>query len=222
METHAARLAHATRAEPPQPVYALHRVESVADWGCVAQVRDRCGHVGHEAQDGAVNAITFLLEKRGTPVGTTRTMVSSAKCPGPLPALAVFRREIDAAVGLDATLVEAGRTSVDPAAPGDSRTALFHLFKAHMLHCILEDADCLLMAVREAEIGFYQRMLSMEMLSGPEHYPGSVAPRVLMGLDVRARSHLLVKRIPMIAVTSRDYESFRATGRLPFGGRDTP
>src|SRR4029077_401353 len=114
---------------------------------------------------------TFLLRRNGRAAGATRSSVSSASRRWPLPALEPFGREIESAIGWDATILEASLTVVDPDLSCDPRTALFHLLKAHMLRCSLENADWLLIAVPDSRIGFYRRMFNMEILSGSERYP---------------------------------------------------
>jgi hypothetical protein len=66
-----------------------------------------------------------------------------------------------------------GLTAVGPAPQDDPRTALFHLFKAAVVHGLLENADWVITAVRENQIGFYGRMFNMQILSGPERCPAS-------------------------------------------------
>jgi len=127
--------------------------------------------------------------------------------------------------------VRTGHPGVEPAdhAPGaitfllerraapiaTTRTTYFHLLKAHMLQCLLVDADGLVMAVREPEIGFHCRMLNMEILSGPEPYPDEER-RVLMGLDIRRHAQALSKRLPIIAIAGNDPGVFMSTGRVAF------
>ncbi len=105
---------------------------------------------------------------------------------------------------------------VDPASRMEPKTALFHLFKAHMLQCAAENADWLVIAVRDSQIGFYRRMFNMDILSGAEEYAGLAAPRVLMGLEYRAQAPLLFKRMPMLAVTDADESDFAASGIITF------
>ena len=113
---------------------------------------------------------------------------------------------------------------VDPASAIDPKTALFHLFKAHMLQCASEDADWLIIAVRDSQIGFYRRMFNMEILSGAERYAGLASPRVLMGLEYHVQAQLLFMRMPMLAVTDADERDFSASGVITFpdGRRATP
>ena len=107
---------------------------------------------------------------------------------------------------------------MDPAA-GDRRVPFLHLLKAHILQCETQNADWLVAAVRESEIGFHRRMLGMEILSGPETWPGMAMPRVLMGLQYREQEPRLVKRFPMLAVTLADEAEYAATGAVRFARR---
>ena len=170
-----------------------------------------------DAHDQALNALTFMLTRNRRTLGSTRSTVSSANRRWALPAMEVFEREIRNTMGVDSTIVEASLTVVAPESPMDPKTALFHLFKAHMVHCAAENADWLLVAVRDTQIGFYRRMFNMEILSGAERYPGLNTPRVLMGMDYRAQAPLLFKRIPVLAVTDDDERDFATSGVITFG-----
>jgi hypothetical protein len=199
--------------------FQIRRVSTREDWATVRALRYEAligrGEIGESAEraygdehDSALNASTFLLERNARPIGSTRSSVSSAKRRWRLPAMEVFAAEIDAALGSDATLVEASLTVVDPGASVDPKVALFHLFKAHMLHCAAENADWLLVAVRDTQMGFYRRMFNMEILSGVELLPGLASPRVLMGLEYRGQAPLLFKRIPVLAVSDAEEREF--------------
>lgn len=203
--------------------FQLSRVASGADWDHVLGLRYRAllqrGDIAENAtqrygdeHDLALHAMTFLLRRNGHPAGTTRTMLSANHRRWPVPATAVFQREIDEALGPDATFIEMGLTAVGPAPQDDPRTALFHLFKAAVVHGLLENADWVITAVRENQIGFHGRMFNMQILSGPELLPGLAQPRVLMGLDFRDQMRILEKRIPTLAVTPADLDEFAATG----------
>ena len=85
-----------------------------------------------------------------------------------------------------------------------------------MVVCAVERADWLIAAVRIDEIGFYRRMLNMEILSGVERCPGMATPQVLMGLQYREHAALLFGRIPVLAVTTRDEDEYVATGCVHF------
>jgi hypothetical protein len=199
----------------PVATFELHRVETREDWREVRALRHRAlrcrGDLPEGAEgfpddgfDTALNSATFLLTLQGRTAGTTRTSVSSASRRWPLPSAEPFRREIEAAIGWDATLVEASLNVIEPTLPGDSRDALFHLLKAPMLRCALEGADWLIVAVPESQIGFHRRMFNMEILSGSEHCPRLALPRVLMGLDYRRQAPVLHRRIPALAPSEAD------------------
>jgi len=114
----------------------------------------------------------------------------------------VFGREIVAAFGPGAAVVEASLTFVDPEAARDPQDALMRLFRVHLWRCAAENADGLVVAVRESQMGFYRRRFNMEILSGPEAWPHMAAPRVLMGLAWRQHSAQLLRRIPALAMGS--------------------
>ncbi len=215
--------------------FEMRRVATREDWNDVralrfGALRER-GEIGDledggygygDDHDAALNSTTFLLLRNARPVASTRSSVSSARRRWALPASDAYAAEI-AALGADATIVEASLMVVDPAFQMEPKTALFHLFKAHMLQCACENADWLVLAVRDSQIGFYRRMFNMEILSGAEMYPGLAAPRVLMGLEYRAQAALLFKRMPMLAVTDADERDFAASGVITFpDGRRTP
>jgi hypothetical protein len=210
--------------------FAMHRATSRDEWsraralryealrgrGDIAESPERAYGDEH---DLALNASTFLLTRNGRAVGSCRASVSSPSRRWALPAMDAFGRELQASVGLESTVVEASLMVVDEAGQSDRRTLLFHLLKAHMLLCSTENADWLLAAVRDTEIGFYRRMLNMEILSGAESCPGMATPRVLMGLQYREQAALLFKRIPVLAVTLADEAEYAATGQVRFPQR---
>jgi hypothetical protein len=210
-----------------QPGFEMRRVTSREDWSRVRNLRfealrsreeipenPECAYA--DSHDAALNTTAFLLSRHGRPVGATRSSVSSAKRRWALPAMETFQHEIESAIGLDSTIVEASLMVVDPATTVDPKGALFHLFKAHMLQCELENADWMIVGVRDSQIGFYRRMFNMEILSGAEKYPGIALPRVLMGLEYREQAPLLFKRIPVLAVTDADAAEFEARGVVMF------
>jgi hypothetical protein len=194
----------------PLAAFELRRVETREDWREVRELRKRAlGSRGDleesldafpgDGFDSALNTATFLLWLHRRPAGSTRTSVSSASQRWPLPAIEAFRRPIEVAIGWDATIVEASLNVIDPTLAGDSRDALFHLLRAPMRRCALEDADWLIVAVLESQIGFHRRMFNMEILSGSEICPRLALPRVLMGLDYRRQAPVLYRRIPALA-----------------------
>lgn len=212
------------------PLYTLQLAAEALQWDQVREIRYRAlRHSGDipaaagerfgEPWDFGPGAMTFVLARGGKAIATTRTIASSARRPAAMPALGAYREQVAAAIAPGATIVEASATVVDPGVRGDSKAALFHLFKAHMLRCVVEDADWLLMAVNVGEIGFYRRMFNMDLLSGPERYPGLEVARVLMGVDFRQNAALIAKRIPTLAVAAADAAEFAASGRVPFGSR---
>lgn len=226
-----ARLLDAASASslPATRGFEMRRVTTREDWARVRSIRYEAlrarGEIGDDPErayadshDIALNTITFILSRNGRPLGSTRSSVSSAARRWALPAMEAFSHEIEASLGLESTIVEASLMTVDPASAADPKTALFHLFKAHMLHCAAENADWLVVAVRDSQIGFYRRMFNMEILSGAERYPGLASSRVLMGLEYRVQAPILFKRIPVLAVTGADELEFAANGAITFPG----
>ena len=206
--------------------FEMRRVATREDWSEVRSLRfdalreraeigdnDEGGY--GDDHDSALNSTTFLLSRNARPIATTRSSVSSANRRWALPAGDAYATEV-AALGADATIVEASLMAVDPASQVEPKTVFFHLFKAHMLQCASENADWLVIAVRDSQIGFYRRMFNMEILSGAEKYAGLATPRVLMGLEYRAQAALLFKRMPMLAVTDADERDFAASGVITF------
>jgi len=193
--------------------YALRRAFTCEEWEAVGRLREREGFRPHDEVDESVHSITFLLTRGSRPIGTTRTTAP----PEALPAFSAYSIPCSNAALAGAALVEAGLTAVDASATLDTKAALFHLFKAHLLHCRMAAAGYLLTAVREAEIGFYRRMFNMEILSGAEPYPDARL-RVLMGLDVRTHVQALCRRLPMITLGEGDCDAFAASGRVLLPG----
>ena len=191
----------------------LRRVQTAQDWRIARALRFE-GLVGRgdisedsprafsDSFDEATNTTTYLLACADTPIGTTRTSVSVPPVRQPLPSQRVFGREILAAFGPGAAVVEASLTFVVPHAARDPQDALMRLFKVHLWRCAAENADALVVAVRESQMGFYRRRFNMEILSGPETWPRMAAPRVLMGLAWREHSAQLLRRMPELAVGS--------------------
>lgn len=211
---------------PPQPEFQMHRATTGEDCRRIAilrykALRSRADIAENPSEsfgdwhDRAFNCQAFLLTHHGRPAGTTRSSVSSASRRWPLPSMECFSKEIGQAVGGDLTILEASLTAVDPAV-AEPRTALFHLFKAHMLRCAAEGADWLIVAVPDTQIGFYRRMFNMRILSGAEQCPGLALPRVLMGLEFREHAALLCKRMPALAATAEEEREFAATGTVAF------
>ena len=210
--------------------FAMHRVASRDDWSRVRALRYEAlasrGDVAEgverayaDPHDLALNTSTFLLTRNGRAIGSTRASVSTSSRRGALPAMDAFAGEVLSSIDLESTVVEASLTVIDPSTTMDPRTVFFHLLKAHMLLCATESADWLLAAVRDTEIGFYRRMLNMEILSGAESCPGMATPRVLMGLQYREHAALLFKRIPLLAVTLADEAEYAASGGVRFPQR---
>jgi hypothetical protein len=207
--------------------FEMRRVSSRGEWGQARSLRyqalrhrNEIGASDEEAygdrHDAALNSATFMLTRNARPLGCTRSSVSSANRRWLLPASEAFEREIQSSIGLDSTIVEASLMVVDPASPLEPKNALFHLFKAHMLHCSMENADWLIVAVPDSQIGFYRRMFNMEILSGAEQYAGMSTPRVLMGLEYREQAPLIFKRMPVLAVTEADERDFATAGVITF------
>jgi hypothetical protein len=210
-----------------QPGFEMKRVANRDDWSRVRNLRfeslrsreeipENPERAYADSHDAALNTTAFLLTRHGRPVGSTRSSVSSAQRRWALPAMETFAREIESSIGLESTIVEASLMAVDPATTADPKAVLFHLFKAHMLQCELENADWMIVGVRDSQIGFYRRMFNMEILSGAEKYPGIALPRVLMGLEYREQAPLLFKRIPLLAVSDTDTAEFEANGVVMF------
>jgi N-acyl amino acid synthase FeeM len=221
-------------ASPAESAFArgmeMRRVATRAEWGQARSLRyEALRHRGEievsdesaygDKHDAALNSVTFLLSRNATPLGCTRSSVSSANRRWLLPASETFEREIQASIGLESTIVEASLMVIQPDATLDPKNALFHLFKAHMLHCAMENADWLVVAVRDSQIGFYRRMFNMEILSGAERVPGMASARVLMGFEYRQQAPVVFKRIPAMAVTEADERDFAASGVITFDAR---
>jgi hypothetical protein len=213
--------------------FEMRRVATRAEWSQARSIRyDALRHRGEidasgegaygDKHDAALNSVTFLLSRNAQPLGSTRSSVSSANRRWLLPASEAFEHEIQASIGLESTIVEASLMVLHPDSGLDPKGALFHLFKAHMLHCAMENADWLIVAVRDSQIGFYRRMFNMEILSGPEKYPGLASARVLMGFEYRQQAPLVFKRIPALAVSEADERDFAASGVITFDARRAP
>ena len=195
------------------------RVRAPQDWRTVRRLRfdglASRGEIGPsearaftDAFDDAPGTGTYLLSTSNAALGTTRSSSSRTPPHASLPSRQVFGREIDAAFGPSAVVVEASLTFVDPAAARDAQDALMRLFKIHIWRCAADNADALILAVRESQMGFYRRRFNMEILSGAEGWPGMATPRVLMGLAWREHAEDLLRRIPALAASAADEAAF--------------
>jgi hypothetical protein len=209
---------------------AMHRVISREDWARVRALRfealTRAGDIdagrdrGYtDGHDLALNTSTFLLARNGRAIGSCRASVSAPNRRGALPAMEPFTLQLQSAIGLEATVVEASLVVVDPATSIDRRVVVLHLLKSAMLECATRNADWLVTAVRENDIGFHRRMLDMEILSGAEACPGMLQPRVLMGLPYREKAAIVFKRTPVLGVSPADESEYAATGSVRFPQR---
>jgi len=211
----------------PHPGFSMHCVTTRDDWGRVRLLRyvnlleqgdieanPECSY--HDGHDRGTEGATFLLTRDRRPMGTVRASLDSPLRCGALPSMDVFEREIRSTIGLDRTTVEASLFANDPASHLDRRVTLLHLLKGPLLICTLVSADWLIITVREEEIGFYRRMLDMEILSGAETLRGIAAPRVLMGLQYREHAAHLFKRIPLMSVTQAEVREYAASGFVRF------
>jgi hypothetical protein len=217
----AAEAAPDIRREP----VVLRPVASREDWAAVRALRfaalSRCGDIPAcplptygDAYDAAPGARTYMLAEGGRAIGSTRCMHSQGEGGARLPALEAFRGELDAAIAA-APIVEASLTLLD--APMDRALAHLRLFRVHMTACAALEAEWLLAAVRETEMGFYRRVFGMEILTGAARWAGLAMPRVLMGLPFRERAPALCRRLPILAPGATDVQRFRAGEALELG-----
>jgi len=197
----------------------LRRVRSAPDWRAVRELRFRTLHAAGEippaalrafgdAFDASASTATYVLAARDRVIGTTRGSLTAPRLRAALPSQRVFLRELHAAFGEDAVLVEASLTFLDGDARADPQDALLRLFKVHAWRCAAENADALVVAVRDTQIGFYRRRFDMEILSGPERWPGMSTPRVLMGLPWREHGANLLRRLPVLAASAEEENAF--------------
>jgi hypothetical protein len=225
-----ARTPHARSFACPEPASGLllRRALSREDWSAVRTLRfaalAREGDVEPaslpvqpDAYDGAPGTTTFVLADRGRAIGSTRASHPRDGRPFRLPSSAAFGREIEAQLG-GASVVEASLTVLDASA--DRTLSLLRLFKAHVCVCAGVDADWLVAAVREPQMGFYRRVFDMEILTGAAKLAGLAMPRVLMGLRYRERAPALLRRFPALAPREEELARFAAGAALRFGGEE--
>lgn len=218
-------------ADPPVAEIARQRailrpVASREEWSAVRALRfaalsrggdlPACPVASYgDAYDAAPGSTTYLLSEGDRAVGSTRCTHSRGAGGARLPAFEAFRGELDAAIAA-APVVEASLTLVD--APMDRALAQLRLFKVHMTACAALEAEWLLAAVRETEMGFHRRVFGMEILTGAVRCAGLALPRVLMGLPFRERAAALCRRLPVLAPSGADLQRFRAGDALELGG----
>ncbi len=218
-------------AAPGSRCLALRRCRDEAQWRHARALRfsalAAAGEIGGardpafgDAHDAAPNCATYLLERSGRPVGTTRTSVSAAGAGtgAAVPAAAAFGPALDALAAEGGGLVEASLTLADPASPLDPGVVLFHLFRAPLVTCAAAGARWLLTAARERDIGFFVRVFAMEILTSAEAVPGLGAPRVLMGLRFAEQAPALFARFPSLAPSPAQVLAFLASGEVAVAG----
>lgn len=211
--------------QTPAQSALLRPAASREDWAAVRAMRfaalSRSGDIPAralpvygDAYDAAPGAVTYLLEAAGRVVGSTRCMHSRAGGGIALPAVEAFGSELDPGIAA-ASVVEASLTLVE--GPVDRARVLLSLFKVHMTACAAFEAEWLLAAVRETEMGFHRRVFGMDILTGSARWPGLALPRVLMGLPFRERAAALYRRLPMLAPSGEDVQRFHAGAALDSG-----
>lgn len=204
----------------------LRPVRDAHDWRAVRKLRfDKLEADGEiaarparafgDAFDESTNTRTYMLAAHERVLGTTRASFTAPRLPAAVPSQRVFGRELQAAFGTDAVLVEASLTFLAPGGPVDPQEALLRLFRVHAWRCAAENADALIVAVRDTQIGFYRRRFDMEILSGAERWPGMSTPRVLMGLPWRDHAARLLRRIPALAASAEEKAEFQFMGSDP-------
>lgn len=207
----------------------LRRAASSEEWATVRALRFAAMvHEGDLApsalplaadpHDTAPGSTTFLLVEQGRALGTTRCSHASAGSPSPLPSMQAFGTEIGERIGR-AAVVEASLTVADRAA--DRARCLLRLFKAHMAACAALDAEWLVAAVAERQMGFHCRVFGMEILSGAAPVRGFALPRVLMGLRYRERASGLYRRHPVLAPSGEDLRRYSSGTELILDAGDS-
>lgn len=200
----------------------LRRAASRDDWAAARALRTaamvREGDLAPSAlplaadpHDADPRSATFLLVEQGRAVGATRCSHASAGSTSSLPAAQAFGGELGERMARG-PVVEAGLTVVDRAA--DRSQCLLRLFKAHMAACAALDAEWLVAAVAERQMGFYCRVFGMEILSGASPVRGFALPRVLMGLRYRERASVLHRRHPSLAPSGEDLRRYSSGADL--------
>lgn len=200
----------------------LKRAAAGEDWAAARALRFaamvREGDVAPSASpvpadplDGAVGSATFLLVEHGRVVGSTRCSHSGPESNCALPAAQSFGAEIRERAAR-APVVEASFTVVDRAA--DRARSILRLFKAHTTACAAVDAEWLVAAVPERQMGFCRRVFDMEILTGAMPVRGFALPRVLMGLRFRERAALLYRRLPFLAPSGDDLRRYACGAEL--------
>jgi len=172
---------HVTGRDDWARVRAL-RYESLSNRGDIVPCAER---VHADSHDLALSSSTFLLLKHGRAIGSTRASFSASRRRRDLPASATFHREMAAAIGADASVVEASLTVTDPQVTGDRRAVTLHLLKAHMMVCAVERAlfmplicvssvmpSCSRMLLNRASMALHHLRLDHEVAQGFEVFSG--------------------------------------------------
>lgn len=131
---------------------------------------------------------TLLAHTDGTPVGTIRIL---RRLPGEavdkLLAARVFRDELEAELGTQASAIEVNRFALEPALQtlGSFRVKLA-LLKAALATCCAEGVRYCVAAARDEHLRFYTEFLHMRLASAPVRYPGLRCTMSLLVGDITA------------------------------------
>lgn len=206
----------------------LRRAVTREDWAAVRALRFaamvREGDLAPSAlpipadpHDAATQSASFLLVDRGRILGSTRCSHADAEAIAALPCAPAFGKEVEQRIG-GAAIVEASLTVVDRTA--ERARTLMRLFKAHTAACAALEAEWLVAAVAEGQMGFYRRVFDMQILTGATRPRGFALPRVLMGIRCRDLAAMLHRRLPFLAPTAEDLRCFSSGAELRLEGED--
>lgn len=121
----------------------------------------------HDEYDDQPQSSIHLIWYEGKPVASVRSCIWSDEYEWrPIEAVAEYRNEIDASLGIKSRILESSRYVIDPSFQG--RKSLFAqllMFRIHALNSAVHGCTHIVTAVQEKHTPFYQRMLNFDPIS---------------------------------------------------------
>lgn len=161
-----------------------------------------------DAYDARPNSRTCLVYEDDAPVASVRACVYSREHDFlHIPALEVYRDDIEREIGLDKTIIESNRFVIDPAKV-DSKQLFKIPFRFIILNALKFESDYVVTAVRPRHAPLYRRLLNMEPISEPKRYPGINVDMVMMVADCKTHVRTVMNREELFMIEEEEVESY--------------
>lgn len=153
--------------------YHAYRNVGAIDENSLAEFRDR--------YDLLPNSRTCLIyEEDAIPVASVRACIYDLKDNSfEIPALEVYKEDIEKEIGLDKKIIESNRFVIHPDKV-DSKQLFKVPFRFILLNAIKFESEYIIAAVRAKHVPLYQRFLGLEPISSPKTYPGINVKMIMM------------------------------------------